>query len=74
MSAPVLLKKFIAVCGLVLTAPIALLLIQGEITLVDAGTRAGLLFAAVMVMRSIANMFPAATVVVQPGSPADSEQ
>ena len=74
MTAPIMLKKFIAVCGLVLTAPIALLLIQGEITLVDAGTRAGLLFAAVMVMRTIANMFPATNVVVRPTAPADSDQ
>jgi hypothetical protein len=69
-----MLKKFIAGCALVLTAPIGLLLIQGEITLVDAGTRAGLLFAAVMVLRAIANMFPAAPVVVRPGAAADSEQ
>ena len=74
MTASLALKKFIAVCGLALTAPIALLLIQGEITLVDAGTRAGLLFAAVMVMRSIANMFPHSPVVVRPGTGTDSEQ
>ena len=52
---------------------IALLLIQGEITLADAGMRAGLLFAAVMVLRSFANMFPAGTVVVAAAAPADEE-
>ena len=73
MNAPTMLKKFIAICALVLTAPIALLLIQGEITLADAGMRAGMLFGAVMVLRSFANMFPAGTVVVAAAAPAEEE-
>ncbi len=73
MTAPGMLKKFIATFGLVLTAPIAILLIQGEITLLDAGTRAGILFGAVLVLRSVANLFPATRVVVA-APPAQSKE
>jgi hypothetical protein len=64
MTAATLLKKLVAMGGLFLTAPVAYLLVTGELTLADAGVRAGMLFVAVMVFRSIAGMFPSGTVVV----------
>ncbi len=64
MSAATLLKKIVSTGGLLLTIPISLLLVTGELTLADAGMRAGLLFVTVMILRTIAGMFPSGTVVV----------
>lgn len=64
MSPATMLRKLIAVGGLILTIPIALLLVMSEITVVDAGIRAALLLVGVMAMRTVAGLFVGGPVVV----------
>ena len=47
------IQRMIAVVGLVALAPIGYLLFTGELSLVEAGTRAGITFVAVMVVARI---------------------
>lgn len=65
MSGPQTFKRMVAVAGLVLVIPIAVQLVSGTITPVDAGTRALVLFFGVLVARRLANLTPRPLMVVE---------
>ena len=69
MSAPQTFKRLIAIAGLVLVIPIALQLVSGTITPLDAGIRALVLFGGVLIARRLANLTPRPLLVVD----ADTE-
>jgi hypothetical protein len=69
MSAPQTFKRLIAIAGLVLVIPIALQLVSGTITPLDAGIRALVLFGGVLIARRLANLTPRPLLVVD----ADAE-
>ncbi len=69
MSAPQTFKRLVAIAGLLLVVPIALQLISGTITPLDAGIRAVVLFGGVLVSRRLANLTPRPLMVVD----ADTE-
>ncbi|MDH3248357.1 MAG: hypothetical protein OEQ47_05320 [Acidimicrobiia bacterium] len=64
MSAPHAFKRLVAVGGLLLVIPIALQLVSGTITPLDAGIRALVLFGGVLVARRLANLTPRPLLVV----------
>ena len=64
MSAPQTFKRLIAIAGLVLVIPIALQLVSGTITPLDAGIRALVLFGGVLIARRLANLTPRPLLVV----------
>lgn len=64
MSAPQTFKRLVALAGLVLVIPLALQLVSGSITPLDAGTRALVLFFGVLVARRLANLTPRPLMVV----------
>jgi hypothetical protein len=64
MSGPQTFKRLVAAAGLLLVVPIALQLISGTITPFDAGIRALVLFAGVVVARRLANLTPRPVMVV----------
>jgi hypothetical protein len=64
MSAPQTFKRLVAVAGLLLVIPIALQLISGTVTPLDAGIRAVVLFGGVLVARRLANLTPRPLMVV----------
>jgi hypothetical protein len=64
MNAPQLFKRLVAVTGLFLVVPIAFQLVSGTITPLDAGVRAMVLFAGVLVARRLANLAPRPLMVV----------
>lgn len=66
MSAPQTFKRLVAVTGLLLVIPVALQLISGTITPLDAGIRALVLFGGVLVARRLANLTPRPLMVVEP--------
>ena len=66
MSAPQTFKRLVALAGLVLVIPIALQLISGTVTPLDAGIRALVLFGGVLVARRLANLTPRPLMVVEP--------
>ena len=65
MSAPQTFKRLVAVAGLLLVIPIALQLISGTVTPLDAGIRALVLFGGVLVARRLANLAPRPLLVVE---------
>ena len=69
MSAPQTFKRLVAIAGLLLVVPIALQLISGTITPLDAGIRAVVLFGGVLVSRRLANLTPRPLMVID----ADTE-
>ena len=71
MNAPQLFKQLVAVVGLLLVVPIALQLVSGTITPPDAGVRAMVLFAGVLVARRLANLAPRPLMVVASDPDAD---
>lgn len=66
MSAPQTFKRLVALTGLLLVIPVALQLISGTITPLDAGIRAVVLFGGVLVARRLANLTPRPLMVVEP--------
>ncbi len=64
MSAPQTFKRLVALGGLLLVVPVALQLISGTITPLDAGIRALVLFGGVLVARRLANLTPRPLLVV----------
>lgn len=64
MSGPQTFKRMVAVTGLLLVIPIALQLISGTVTPLDAGIRALVLFGGVIVARRLANFTPRPVMVV----------
>ena len=52
-----LLKRYLAIIGLLGLAPIGYLLIVGRLTVSDAGLRGGLIILAVLVLRKMASGF-----------------
>jgi hypothetical protein len=64
MSAPQTFKRLVALTGLLLVIPIALQLISGTITPLDAGIRALVLLGGVLVARRLANLTPRPLMVV----------
>lgn len=64
MSAPQAFKRLVALAGLLLVIPIALQLISGTVTPLDAGIRALVLFGGVLVARRLANLTPRPLIVV----------
>jgi hypothetical protein len=69
MSASHTFKRLVAIAGLLLVVPIALQLISGTVTPLDAGIRAMVLFGGVLVARRLANLTPRPLMVVE----ADTE-
>ena len=65
MSAPQTFKRLVALGGLLLVIPVALQLISGTITPLDAGIRAMVLFGGVLVARRLANLTPRPLMVVE---------
>jgi hypothetical protein len=65
MSGPQTFKRLVAIAGLLLVIPIALQLVQGTITPLDAGIRAMVLFGGVLVARRLANFTPRPLLVVE---------
>ena len=65
MSAPQTFKRLVALAGLLLVIPIALQLISGTVTPLDAGIRALVLFGGVLVARRLANLTPRPLLVVE---------
>ena len=65
MSAPQTFRRLVAVAGLLMVIPIALQLISGTITPLDAGIRAIVLFGGVLVARRLANLTPRPLMVVE---------
>ena len=64
MSASHTFKRLVAIAGLLLVVPIALQLISGTVTPLDAGIRAMVLFGGVLVARRLANLTPRPLMVV----------
>lgn len=64
MSAPQAFKRLVALGGLLLVIPVALQLITGTITPLDAGIRALVLFGGVLLARRLANLTPRPLLVV----------
>ena len=71
MSAPQAFKRMVAAAGLLLVVPIAVQLISGTITPFDAGIRAMVLFAGVIVARRLANFTPHPVMIVPNESDPD---
>lgn len=65
MSASQTFKRVVALTGLFLVIPVALQLISGTITPLDAGIRALVLFGGVLVARRLANLTPRPLMVVE---------
>ncbi len=65
MSAPQTFKRLVALAGLLLVIPIALQLVSGTITPLDAGIRAVVLFGGVLVARRLANLTPRPLMVIE---------
>ena len=65
MSASQTFKRLVAVAGLLLVIPIALQLISGTVTPLDAGIRALVLFGGVLAARRLANLAPRPLLVVE---------
>ncbi len=64
MSAPQTFKRMVAATGLLLVIPVAVQLISGTITPLDAGIRALVLFGGVIVARRLANFTPSPVMVI----------
>lgn len=71
MSGPQTFKRLTALAGLILVIPIALQLVSGTVTPLDAGIRALVLFFGVLVARRLADLTPRPLMVVT--SESDSE-
>ena len=54
-----ILKRYIAIIGLLGLIPIGYLLVAGRLTASDAGMRGAIVIAAVLVLRRLAGLFPA---------------
>jgi hypothetical protein len=71
MSAPQAFKRIVAAAGLLLVIPIAVQLISGTVTPLDAGIRALVLFGGVILARRLANFTPHPVMVVATDPDAD---
>jgi hypothetical protein len=74
VNSQTMLKRMIATMGLLLMVPIGLQLVSGTLTPRDAAVRAGGVFMAVLVGRSLSSLAPGGPTVLLPAEPVEATE